>query len=110
MKPGEADLELEADGPRLLATMHGELDLSTVPALEARLREALQSSPRELVVDLAPVTFLDSTGTSLLFQLASESVVQHRQLVVVAPEGCVAHRLLKLMSFGEAAQVVETRP
>ena len=44
----------------------GELDLSTVPLLEARLRAALDGGGRRLVVDLRELTFMDSTGLTLL--------------------------------------------
>lgn len=110
MRPGDADLELEADGQRLLVTLHGELDLGTVPALEDRLREALAAGARVVVVDLEAVTFLDSTGTSLLFRLAQESTTRRRDFAVVAPPGCVAHRLLDMVSFRQAAPVLEARP
>lgn len=110
MRPGEADVELATEGRRLLVTLHGELDLGTVPALETRLRAALSDSPRELVVDLGTVTFLDSTGTSLLFQLASESATQRRAFSVVAPPGGVAKRLLDMVCFSQAAPVLDAMP
>jgi stage II sporulation protein AA (anti-sigma F factor antagonist) len=43
----------------------GEIDLSTVPALETALIEA-QSATSTLILDLHQVTFLDSSGISAL--------------------------------------------
>lgn len=110
MRPGEGTLEVRADGARLIATLRGEIDLATVPAIESRLREEMGDNPRELVVDLGPVTFLDSTGTSMLFRLATEAATQRRALTVVAPPGGPARRLLGLVSFAEAAPVVDELP
>jgi anti-anti-sigma factor len=110
VRPGEADLDVDSADGRMTVTLRGELDLGTVPTLELRLRDALAASPRELVLDLGAVTFLDSTGTSLLFRLASESAVHRRRLVVVAPPGGVAHRLLSLVAFSQAAPVLDALP
>jgi anti-sigma B factor antagonist len=44
----------------------GEVDIETSPVLEERLRSVLDQGHSSLVVDLAGVTFLDSTGLSVL--------------------------------------------
>ena len=45
----------------------GELDLATVPLVDAKLAELWSVGFRKLVVDLRGVRFLDSTGIRLLF-------------------------------------------
>src|SRR3712207_8380263 len=49
---------------RLVLT--GEVDCSTAPQLRRALDEAFAGQPREVVVDLEAVTFLDSGGLSTL--------------------------------------------
>jgi anti-sigma B factor antagonist len=44
----------------------GELDLATVPAVEAELRELRAAGFTNLVLDLREVCFLDSTGLHLI--------------------------------------------
>ncbi len=44
----------------------GEIDIETSPALEERLRSVLDQGHSSVVIDLAGVTFLDSTGLSVL--------------------------------------------
>ena len=44
----------------------GELDMSTVPDLERLLRQALDDGTERLVVDLRGLSFMDSTGITLL--------------------------------------------
>ena len=44
----------------------GELDMSSVPVLEDKLRAARAAGGRRLVVDLRELEFMDSTGLTLL--------------------------------------------
>ena len=50
----------------MVVAIVGDLDLQTVPQTQAFLRHATARSPRHLVVDMAGVTFLSSSGISLL--------------------------------------------
>jgi anti-sigma B factor antagonist len=53
------------DGPDAsVLTLAGELDLSTAPLLSDRIDEVLGDGRSRIVVDLAAVTFCDSTGMS----------------------------------------------
>lgn len=56
--------EREGDGVRLV--VRGELDIATVPVLERAL--ALDGEAERVVLDLAGVTFIDSTGLRLLLE------------------------------------------
>jgi anti-anti-sigma factor len=44
----------------------GELDLATEPRVRRELLDALHDGPTQLVIDLADVTFIDSTGLRAL--------------------------------------------
>jgi anti-sigma B factor antagonist len=55
---------------RLVAT--GELDISTVGLLEAPFDAALDAPATTIVVDLAGVTFIDSTGLRLLVRMTEK--------------------------------------
>ncbi|MEV4709659.1 STAS domain-containing protein [Actinoplanes sp. NPDC049316] len=44
----------------------GELDLATAPALLERVRTGLAGGPEAIVLDLAGVTFCDSSGINAL--------------------------------------------
>jgi len=64
-------------------TAVGEVDSSSAPLLRAELESALDGGPRELVVDLDGVTFLDSAGLSVLaaaHRTASSRAVRLRVL------------------------------
>ena len=61
------DVFPERDRVRVAPT--GELDLATTPALEATIRELLESGFDDVVLDLADLEFLDSTGLRLILML-----------------------------------------
>ena len=55
-------------GDALVLSLAGELDLADAPALREALRRAVERSPKRLVVDLAEVTFVDSTVLGALVE------------------------------------------
>ena len=52
--------------PRPVVLVSGEVDIQTSPMLEEHLRAVLDQGHRALAVDLSDVSFLDSTGLSVL--------------------------------------------
>jgi len=58
-------------GEALVLSLAGELDLAAAPALRDALRHAVERSPKRLVVDLAQVTFVDSTILGALVEARS---------------------------------------
>jgi anti-sigma B factor antagonist len=61
----------------------GDIDLATVPALEAAIDEALIPRPTGLVIDLSEVGFLASAGLQALVA-THNNVSQSAQFAVVA--------------------------
>jgi anti-sigma B factor antagonist len=49
-----------------LVTVEGELDLASAPSLKRALSDVLASGTQRIVVDLGPVTFIDSTALGVL--------------------------------------------
>ena len=62
-----------ATGPDggLCIRLAGELDLASLPDVEAELNGLLTREPGPLLLDLADLTFLDSSGVALLIRLAN---------------------------------------
>jgi anti-anti-sigma factor len=55
----------EVGGVRVIA-VRGELDLSTAPALEQPLEDALSDAEAPLMIDLTECEFIDSTGIAMI--------------------------------------------
>jgi anti-sigma B factor antagonist len=49
-----------------LVTVEGELDLASAPSLKRELSDVLAAGAQRVVVDLGPVTFIDSTALGVL--------------------------------------------
>src|SRR5690348_18510272 len=61
----ETNLDVGDDGVITLA-LAGEIDVDVAHDLAAAVDKACRSKPRELVIDLAGVTFCDSSGIAQL--------------------------------------------
>ncbi len=88
-------VEVQPERGRVRVVPHGELDLGTVPPLEARIEELRSSGVATVALDLRQLTFMDSTGLRLLLRLNAESRSNGFHFVVIDCEGPV-RRVLRL--------------
>jgi anti-anti-sigma factor len=61
----QISVDVVTDGATTTVTIAGELDLSTVDALAARVAAALARHPDHLIVDVGQVRFADSSAIAL---------------------------------------------
>lgn len=90
-----------------IARIEGEIDASNVTWAEARLRSLVTNHCEALVVDLTAITYLDSAGIALLFELGSALRRHQQQLRVVVADGSPVARVLTLTAL---ASEVPTHP
>jgi anti-sigma B factor antagonist len=96
-----------ADGYELLA-VKGEIDIATSPRLIASLNDAVTDSSHSVVVDLAAVEFMDSTGLALLVRAHRRLRGRGRGFAVVCPDGHV-RRIFELTDMLETLRVSPSR-
>ena len=78
----------------------GEIDISTAPLLSAALRESVdRDSGDYVVVDLCDVSFIDSSGLSVLLNALRRLTRQGRSLSIECRENGPAHQLLTLANL-----------
>jgi anti-sigma B factor antagonist len=53
-------------GDTVTVSLHGEVDVLTVDRVRVALAEAIADRPQRIVVDLADLSFIDSTGLGAL--------------------------------------------
>ncbi|MGO9489586.1 MAG: STAS domain-containing protein [Solirubrobacteraceae bacterium] len=82
-RPLEIDATVQGD--RATLTLTGELDIQTVPRLEEAVETALSGSPRELRIDLKPLSFLDSSGLRQFIVLYDRARREGWELALVRP-------------------------
>lgn len=63
---------LRAGEPRDVQ-IRGEIDLATAPELEAQVAGAFAGGPSSVVLDLAGLTFIDSSGLRALVALSNQA-------------------------------------
>ena len=59
-------LSTQSYGTTRVVSLSGELDIATAPKLRRALLELLSDSPDPLLVDMAGVSFMDSSGLAVL--------------------------------------------
>jgi anti-sigma B factor antagonist len=93
-------LSIEQLDGRAVLLVGGELEFATAGALRRALLDLFQQGADPLVVDLAGVQFIDSSGVSLLIQAKQRFDSRGRAFVLRNP----AHRVLRVL---EVAGLVE---
>jgi anti-sigma B factor antagonist len=88
-------------------TAAGEIDSTSAPVLRETLDALLESSMRELTVDLGRVTFLDSAGLCVLAATHRRAVRQDVRMRVLASSRAVIRplQITGLWELLEAEQV-----
>lgn len=89
-----AGLTVEPQSNGVIAVA-GELSLAEAPILERHLSDALATATSTVVVDLAGVEFIDSTGLSVLVRAQQQASERGVEFGVQNPRP-QAHRLLSL--------------
>lgn len=84
-------------GESVTVAVSGELDIATAPRFSARLGELLRRGcPRELVIDLSGLSFIDATGLRALTELRRR-VEQQQAVLVLAGVPAQMQRVIQLI-------------
>ena len=90
----------------LVARPAGDVDMAVTPELKDELLAAVaEHGAGCLVIDLGGVDYIDSSGIELLFRLHGALAADATELIVVAPPGTSAARLLGLVALGDIGEV-----
>jgi anti-sigma B factor antagonist len=94
------------DGIAVVA-VSGEVDLSTVPTLEAAIADALSPKPKALVVDLSGVDFLASAGLQTL--VATQERISEDGGFAVVADGPATSRPIQLTGLDQILSLYPTK-
>jgi len=86
----------EAGDGFLVARVTGDLDLSNLHAIHTALVDATPNDAAGLVIDLAGVQFLDSSGVETLFRLQRALGIRQQRFAVAIPPEARIRRALEL--------------
>lgn len=93
--------------PRL--ALHGELDIAGVDEVERYVAAIAAGAPRDLVLDLTGLAFIDSTGLSCLLNVHDTTRAEGIRLWILYGEGAVA-RALRLTGLHNVLPLVVHEP
>lgn len=77
-KLGRVGITFDGDG--IMLELSGEIDMSNVDSLRAKIEPVITKRPQPVTFDLHDLAFMDSSGIALLLQIAAQaqSVRVHR--------------------------------
>ena len=78
-----------------VARLRGEIDMSNVVSVEEQINAAVTNKAFALIVDLSNVTYLDSAGIRMLFQLEMRVTKSQQQLFLIVPRDLEINRTLE---------------
>lgn len=93
-------VKVEGSSSRVFLQLKGELDISTAPLLQSTLADVLGGSPEVIVLDLAELSYLDSTGLSLFITTTKRARAAGSKLVLQHPREST-QRLLEITNLAD---------
>jgi anti-anti-sigma factor len=100
---GNAELvqwSVHVSGNEVTVALAGEVDISNEAELRAALAEVVATKPARIVVDVAGVSYLDSSGVRCLLNAAQDATAAGSELIVCRPVGIV-QRVLEICGVDE---------
>ena len=108
---GPEGLEIEVSRPSedvVLVVLDGEMDLISSGAFGHRMAELEAGAPTHVVLDLAGVTFIDSSGINALVQ-AARAIEGRGGTAALAAPGSAARRVFEIARVGQVVRVAPNR-
>lgn len=92
----------------LVVSIEGEVDGSNASELRLAISERLPSSAIGLVLDISAVSYLDSSGIHLLFELGRRLAARRQAVRLVVAERAPTRRVLELCDIAAIAPMDAT--
>jgi anti-sigma B factor antagonist len=105
MRDRLAELNFETAGNVVVGHVAGEIESANAEEMSTALAGQLTSDRAGLVIDLTRVTYLDSAGIELLFDLARRLRTHRQRLRLVVPADAPLRRVLELCDIDRAAPI-----
>jgi anti-sigma B factor antagonist len=96
-------------GDGYVVELSGELDISSAASVESRLMELEKREPQRLILDLTRVSFIDSTGLSMIINADGRARKRGSRLTIVSGEG-VPRRILRTVGLEDRLDVLSELP
>jgi anti-anti-sigma factor len=94
-------LAFEEDGDTLVARVTGEIDLSNAALVGEEIRARVANHSLGVVVDLSGLSYIDSAGLEVLFDLRRRLESRRQELTIEVPLDSPIYRALELVDLIE---------
>ena len=81
--PPDLTARIVEHGPTLKIDLSGELDIATKPVARQVINEAFERRPRQVVLNLSRLTFMDSSGVHLAIEARGLAAANDTDLVLI---------------------------
>lgn len=98
--------QAEADITFFVVTAHGRVDAAAAPNLESQLKALLAQGKTQIVVDMADVSYISSSGLKVLLAALRQSRRQQGQLVLCNLQPKVAS-ILEMIGFDQVFPIAQ---
>jgi anti-anti-sigma factor len=88
-----------------VVSLSGDIDMANVHAIEEKIVDGITNDAYSVILDLSDVTYLDSAGIRLLFQLNSQLAGRRRRFAIVIPETSPIRRTLEAAGSYDALRI-----
>ena len=98
VRPPEFSCLASLDQGQAVVAVSGELDMATAPELSRSLAGVLEQHPAQLTLELGALSFIDSTGLTLLVR-TSKSLKEHEGSLQLAHPTPPVRRVLEIVGL-----------
>ncbi len=101
----EMTSEVEDTGETLRVALSGEIDLVNVDTVDSDLRALISNRHTDVVLDLAALRHLDSSGLRMLFSLGTRLELLQIRFRLEVPRGSPTRRVIELSGIAGLASL-----
>ena len=98
-------INLREDSGYAVVELDGDLDLATASRLRRALLDVVGDGDSPIAVDIRAMTFMDSSGLSVLLGAHRRAKEAERELVLVAP----SHQVREILRLTQADAVISVK-
>jgi anti-anti-sigma factor len=92
----------------VVARLAPEFDIASAVGIRDALLASLSNRDHGIVIDLQEVTFMDSAGINVLFEVAERLEARQQRVAVVLPERAIVRRVADLAGLGLRVAICES--
>jgi anti-anti-sigma factor len=104
-----ADVAFERHGSIAVAGLTGEIDMSNATSVRQRIAEYVTPDDDAVILDLSGLSFIDSAGLHVIFELSGVLDERRQRLLVCVPEDGQVDRSVGIVGLPRSVSVHRTR-